>query len=247
LDPKKRLTIALQVAQVENKPLHLARLIEPQPTGDSRVYEYLRSIGCAYVTTNYDRYLDRFPTQVAAASTKAATATSAVSPSPKLICRPHQFMAQRLREPGTVVHLHGSMDDPDSMVVTTSDYLSHYGEPHVQAFLDELFNRFTILFIGYGLEESEVLEHVLRKGTSRRQLQASRFMLSGYFSHQERTFGHMQRYYKESFGVHLVPFGRDHSDHAQLEHVLQDWSGRLKVGSPLLADDLAFVLEVADE
>ena len=134
------------------------------------------------------------------------------------------------------------------MIVTTPDYLQHYANPHVEQFLDELFDRHTVLFVGYGLEEWEILEHVLRKGRPSSELQASRFMLSGFFSHEERTFSHLRYYYyQESFGVVLLPFNRDHRDRAQLEHILEDWSGRLKIGDPLLADDLAFVLEVADE
>ena len=72
-------------------------------------------------------------------------------------------------------------------------------------------------------------------------------MLAGYFSHQQQTFGHLRNYYLNSFGVRLVPFNLDYRDHRQLEHVLEDWAGRLTVGDPLLAHDLEFMDAVANE
>lgn len=246
LDAKKKLTIALQVAESEGRPLDLPRLVQPKRETDSRVYEHLRRIGCSYITTNYDRFLDRDPITPDKA-TPSSTAERSATDSSEVVCRPRQFTANRLRVPGTVIHLHGSVVEPESMIVTTPHYLRHYEDDYVREFLDELFKRYTVLFIGYGLEEWEILEHVLRKGRPSSPLQASRFMLTGYFSHQEKTYSHLRDYYQQSFGVRLLPFGRDHLDHGQLEQILEDWSGTLKVGSPLLADDLAFLNEVADD
>ena len=65
---------------------------------------------------------------------------------------------------GNVVHIHGCVDDPDSMVITTRDYLDHYSTTEVQDFLRYLFEKKTVLFLGYGLEEIEVLEYILRRG-----------------------------------------------------------------------------------
>ena len=48
--------------------------------------------------------------------------------------------------------------------MTTPQYLTHYEDNRVQEFLDELFERHTVLFVGYGLEEWEILERILRKG-----------------------------------------------------------------------------------
>lgn len=245
LDAKMKLTIALQVAEAEGRPLELPKLVQPERDTGSRVYEHLKRVGCSYVTTNYDRFLDRDPI-IPDPATPGSAAEASVAESSELICWPRQFTASRLHVPGTVIHLHGSIDQPASMIVTTPDYLHHYEDEFVRQFLDELFKRYTVLFIGYGLEEWEILEHVLRKGQQSSALQASRFMLAGYFSHQEKTYSHLRHYYQKSFGVRLLPFRRDALDHGQLEHILEDWSGALKVGSPLLADDLAFLNEVVD-
>ena len=113
-------------------------------------------IGCAYVATNYDRYLDHSP----AKSTEAgvgALGDDTGDDKKDLICSPRQFSSGLLREPGAVVHLHGSVDEPESMVITTPNYLRHYSDDQVQDFLSDLFERQTVLFLGYGLYVSEVL------------------------------------------------------------------------------------------
>ena len=59
------------------------------------------------------------------------------------------------------------------MILTTQDYIRHYandrradgpeGENRVLTFLEFLFSEKNVLFIGYGLEELEILEYVIGK------------------------------------------------------------------------------------
>lgn len=247
IDAKKRLSIALQVAQTESYRLDFDALIEPKRKTGSRVYEHLNSLGCVYVTTNYDRFLDVGIEDPLHPAAQNAAEESTGTEKRKLICRLDQFKGSSLRHPGTVIHLHGSLDDPGSMVLTTPQYLKHYAERSVKDFLDKLFGRYTVLFIGYQLEEWEILEYMMTKLSKHRAHEQTLFMLMGSYSHQGKTFSHLAEYYDESFGVRLVPFSLDCSEYAQLERILEDWSGSLEVGSPLLSDDLAYVLEVADE
>lgn len=246
LDARKRLSIALQVAAPDRSVLDFAKMIVPEHPKDSKIYDYLNGIGCAYVTTNYDRYLDLLP----AKSTKPGpTALGADQGGEKheLICRPRQFHSGALRNQGAVVHLHGSVDDPDSMIITTLDYLQHYSDRRVQDFLSDLFERQTVLFVGYGLDESEILEHILRKGERPGGHKKRRYMLSGYYSHQDKTYQHLSQYFENSFDVETVAYNLDDLGYAQLEKVIEDWSSKLVVGEGLAADDLEFVLDVANE
>jgi hypothetical protein len=59
------------------------------------------------------------------------------------------------------------------MILTTQDYVRHYandrradgpeGENRVLTFLGFLFSQKNVLFVGYGLEELEILEYVIGK------------------------------------------------------------------------------------
>ena len=112
----------------------------------------------------------------------------------------------QLLQAGTVVHIHGCLQATESMIMTTSQYLTHYENRFVQEFLGELFEKHTVLFVGYGLEEAEILEHILRRGKVSSQSVRQRFLLQGYYSDQENLFKWMQKYYQDSFGVHLQGF-----------------------------------------
>lgn len=53
-----------------------------------------------------------------------------------------------------IIKMHGSMCQPDTLVVTTSDYDNYdMTHPGIIAFLKSLFSRKTILFIGYSLRD----------------------------------------------------------------------------------------------
>jgi hypothetical protein len=245
LDSKKKLSIALHVSVANDVALDFDALVLPKAATNSKVYDYLNSIGCVYVTTNYDRYLDRAPTPAHAATVPPSEVP--FSSKSELICMPEQFEAKHLRRPGTVIHLHGSLDNPPSMIMSTPQYLAHYEDDRIQHFLEQLFAGCTILFVGYGLDEWEILEHVLRKGKSQQAKSTPHFMLMPFYSYQERTYQHLREYYLRAFNVRLIPYSIDHLDYAQLERVIEDWAKQIEIGSPLLTDDLAFVKEVASE
>lgn len=143
-----------------------------------------------------------------------------------------------------MIHLHGAVSKPETMVVTTKEYLEHYDHENVQHFLRELFAKKIVLFIGYGLEEAEILEHILRRGTVESTKDRRRFALQGYFRSQEPLYKNLHQYYEKSFGVHLIGFVRDHKDYAQQEAVLRDWVPQIQVKKPTLDADIARMNEV---
>ena len=206
------------------------------PEPDPGIYEALNEIGCPCVTTNYDELLAPQYTEKVGASI-ASTAVNRVFDVEDL-------SSTHLDRPGTVVHLHGAVSDPKNMIVTTRNYLEHYDEPKVKVFLGELFARKTVLFVGYGLDESEILEHILRRGDTGLTRDRRRFALQGFFGSQLPMYESLHRYYERSFGVHLLGFLRDHTDYSCLARILADWSRKLVVKKTPLAAEAAYIDEV---
>lgn len=237
LDPKKQLSIAELIAEENGFTLELARHLTAEK-GDKGIYKFLNEIGCACVTTNYDELLSPRFYQTPDGSTTAAPVTR--------VTQKDGFYAGLLNTPGTVVHLHGSVSKPESMVVTTKDYLEHYDNETVQHFLKELFEKKTLLFIGYGLEEAEILEHILRRGGVKNTKVRKRFALQGFFLSQDPLYRKLHDYYRKSFGVHLVGFVRDHKDYGQLDLIAKTWTEQIEVRPPALAEDLEYMDEVLD-
>ncbi len=235
LDPKRQLSIAYSIAEDNKYKLDLTKHLVCKSDGDN-IYKAINDIGCPCVTTNYDELLSpRFVD-------KKDGSTTAVSVN--RVYEKEKFFAKLLNEPGTVVHLHGAITKPEAMVVTTKQYLEHYDHENVQEFLGELFERKTVLFLGYGLEEAEILEHILRRGSAKRTSHRRLFALQGFFSSQKPLYENLHAYYEKSFGVHLLGFVRDHDNYKRLEGIIKSWASQIEVRKPPLAADHDFLDEV---
>lgn len=235
LDPKKLLSIAEVVAGQNDITLDLAKHLNKGDV-DKGVYFHLNKIGCVYVTTNYDELLTP---QFNRTKDGSATAVPIIRVNQK-----SDFHAGHLNVPGTVVHLHGSKSRPETMVFTTKQYLEHYEHEIVRNFLGELFEKKTVLFVGYGLEEAEILENILRRGRVQDTMNKRRFALMPFYRSQKPLYEMLSDYYKRSFGVHLRGFVRDHKDYMQLEDIIKAWSEQIEVNPPALVEDLKFIDEV---
>ena len=188
LEPKKQLSIAKFIADENEQNLDLTEYFKGKSEENS-IYKFINDIGCTCVTTNYDELLaPRFH------ESKSDQSMSIKHKDTERIWDKNEFFAKYLDEPGTVIHLHGVISRPESMVFTTQQYLKHYDHENVQHFLHELFNKKIVLFIGYGLEEVEILEHILRRGTAELTADRRRFALQGYFKNQDSLYKRLYQY-----------------------------------------------------
>lgn len=236
-DAKKQLSIAKLIADENKFDLNIGRHLEGKTEGDS-IYKALNDIGCSCVTTNYDELL--LPRYF-----KSKDGSETAAPANRVSER-EKFFAKLLNEPGTVVHLHGCVSKPETMIVTTKEYLEHYDHDNVQQFLGELFKRKTVLFLGYGLEESEILEHILRRGQVKQTGERKRFAVQGFFRSQQPLYEKLHNYYEKSFGVHLLGFIRDHQDYTCLESIIESWATQIVIREPPLVADVEFMEEILD-
>jgi hypothetical protein len=236
-DAKKQLSIADLLARENSIDLDLGQHLDASKEGD--IYKHINNIGCPCVTTNYDELLE--PRDIETADDNSTGADV------RRIYRREDFFAANMDEPRTVLHLHGVRSKPETMIVTTKDYLDHYEDSNVQRFLRSLFERKTVLFLGYGLEESEILEYIFRKGVARETSHRKRFALMPFFRNQNFLFKKLHMYYEKSFGVHLLGYIRDNQDYKCLESVMEQWSGALEIGAPGLDSDYALMNEVLND
>ena len=236
LNPKKKLSIADLIAHENRVELDFKKHLTGKIEGDS-IYKAINDIGCPCVTTNYDELLaPRF------IETKDGSTTAA--PIVRITERDKLF-AKLLNEPGTVVHLHGAISKPETMILTTKQYLEHYDHENVQKFLSELFKKKTILFLGYGLEEAEILEYILRKGSAKKETKdRRRFMLQAFFCSQKPLYNNLHMYYEKSFGVYLLGVLKDYENYKCLEKIVESWANQIEIRKPALTNDVDFMDEV---
>jgi NAD-dependent SIR2 family protein deacetylase len=110
-DPKKRLSIALIIAQEKGVNIDYKAIFDIK-LPPNNVYSHLNKFNCAFITTNYDKFI--FPLSR--------------NGEPENNWRFYQkkdLLRDKLDVNGNVVHLHGCIDDPNGMIITTRDYLEH--------------------------------------------------------------------------------------------------------------------------
>ena len=236
LDPKKKLSIARLIADENEIKIDLTKYFTSKMEGDS-IYKSINDIGCTCVTTNYDELLAPRFIEI---DKKGSTTNAQI----QRITERDKFFAHILDEPGTVVHLHGSISKPETMICTTKEYLEHYDNKNVQEFLRELFQKKTVLFLGYGLEEIEILEYILRKGSTKTSKDRKRFLLQAFFKSQNPLYTELSNYYEKSFGVYLLGIVRDHEDYKCLERVIKHWANQIEIRKPALTADVDYMDEV---
>jgi hypothetical protein len=133
------------------------------------------------------------------------------------------------------------------MILSTWDYVRHYandrlsGDPNTEnrvlTFLEYLFHHKTVLFVGYGLEELEILEYVIEKARppeGNAAPEARHYILQGFFSHEETLLRSMKSYYLGECGIQLTPFLRDEKDWEQLLDVLEYFAKTIPASAPYI-------------
>nr|WP_255745710.1 SIR2 family protein [Lysobacter sp. CFH 32150] len=252
LSPRIKLSVAQFTAAEKGVKVKFREILQKANwSADSdgrRIYSTISALGERFVTTNYDEWLDvvlpPFDSEVEGTAT---TYTTQELTRRTILHAPTDLTADKFRESDCVVHLHGIIGDPAGMVMTTSDYVGRYAndrhrddeENQVLTFLENLFQNKTVLFLGYGLEELEILEYIIMKArASGRQNEASHYMVQGFFSFETELCNAMQTYFLKECGVELIPYLRDENDWRQLIFVLEHFARGLPMNDKLVAQEL---------
>ena len=247
LSSRVKLSVALDLEEQHDLRIEFGQLLEPSPPkkkiGDE-VYTNLSKIASTFVTTNYDDWLDQHPLS------PLLTLESSPHSNPLITSRQpfykrSDISVENLDVPNAVFHIHGSIRERESMVLTTVDYLDRYSSHRIDGkenhenpfltFLQTLFKLKNVLFIGYGLNELEILEYIVQKGLERlpnNDELPKHYVLQGFFTHEIELARSLERYFHQ-FGIGLLPFSRDERDWDQLVSVIDYLARELPHGYPL--------------
>jgi len=179
------------------------------------IYEYIYNFNAIYVTTNYDTYLDEV-------AEKLNKKSKIVFSEQNLLCN---YLDQ-----GNIVHLHGSVRTKSTLIMTISDYIINYSKgTKLSTILEYIFKKHTVLFIGYGLEEFDLLEFIVKsymKNIDYRTKKDFRyFMLYPIFEQEALLLDFLHEYY-EDLGIKLIPYSIKYG-YEQIVEILKDWSEKI--------------------
>lgn len=228
---RTQLSIAKRISDVRDEPIPFADFLCCHRTNSEgvRLYTAMSQLGRRFVTTNFDEWLDQDYAALPAPIVSGGAATLGVPAKRSVVYKREELEVGRFRD-DTVMHLHGSVLDPSSMILSTEHYLSRYAsdrpdgpENKTLTFLRYLFAHHSVLFIGYGIEEPELLEFLLIKQSQFPVEQAPeerRYFLAPFFSFEAQLAEHLRDYWS-GFNVELIPYLRDDNSYAQLVNVIE--------------------------
>jgi hypothetical protein len=233
LDARKLLSICRNIYKEKNiQPQSMASLLaaNDEKLKAFSIYDDLYAFKAVYVTTNYEDYLDRAARKPASKQTSITQATAQDSvekepPRSRVISSKEQLLVSSLSN-GTIIHLHGSIHDEANTIVTIVDYMKHYEhESKPAVLLEEIFKSYTVLFVGYGLEEYEILEFMISKShTSKGEIK--HYMLYPIFRRELNLLSFHENYYRD-LGIKLIAYPIDENGYEQLATILREWAKQI--------------------
>lgn len=168
---------------------------------------------CIIITTNFDDLFTR------AARTLDINLRTYVAPT--IPTRPKDWHG--------LVHLHGSIDDSSSFILSSSDFGRAYlTEGWASRFLRDLFREFSVLFVGYGITDpivrylTDALASQRLSGESYRQAWVLAGVRGGRSGQRDR-----QRW--SNLGVESIFYNKRHK-HILLYRTLCEWAHLHKAG-----------------
>ncbi|MCB0422688.1 MAG: SIR2 family protein, partial [Bdellovibrionales bacterium] len=205
-------------------------------------YDLLAQIGCRFLTTNYDSLFsdalrgkhEGRVIQTSDIGEQEYTAKPGIKheekESPRICGSIDEFSESDLRYKNVLVHLHGSISDTDSLVASSLDYINLYGNSEKVDKLRSILAGQTVVFVGYGLEELELLELIVRasreseeNGIKKRKY----FNLLPLLTHEQEVFELLKIYYEDQLGITLLPYSRDFEDYRAIIKLIENWSSEL--------------------
>lgn len=121
------------------------------------------------------------------------------------------------RNSKNIYHLHGELDYIENTIFTTEDYIKNYFQnSDLRNFLKEIFEDYTVIFLGYGLEEFPILEAVMEDSIK------THYALMPTYLNEMNVFRIREKYYKQ-LHISLIPYYIDFKGYGRLYEVLKHW------------------------
>ncbi len=247
LSSRVKLSVALELEKQHKLLIEFKELLKPHPAREKiggEVYANLSKLATTFVTTNYDDWLDQNP-PVAFRADEPPSLSKTLHISRHIFYKRNDISVENMDVPNAVFHIHGSIRDRESMVLTTVHYLNRYSSHRIDGkgnhenpfltFLQTLFQLKHVLFIGYGLNELEILEYIVQKGIEKppsTNEEPRHYVLQGFFSHELELARSLESYFRQ-FGIGLLPFSRNHRNWGQLAVVIEHFAREIPPGPPL--------------
>lgn len=228
-DHKKTITIAYHLLNSKGKKnifyeeMKVA-LKEGKDIRTPNVYDEIHKLRGLFITTNADTHFDRLFNE------------------PNKICRAEDFDAGAI-DKVNLYHIHGSILNEDSLVFTLRHYFKRYNAPNFVSFLKKIFDEYTVLFLGYGLAEFELIDFLFSKYDRKTKKDLRHFILHPFYSGEDNILEFEQAYYNE-LGITVLAYEKDEKGYGQLIDVIGAWNKEINQISTATPDTFKLIEDI---
>jgi hypothetical protein len=219
-DHKKTITICYNILKSNgHEETFYAKLEEAlEPNADllaeSPIYREIIGLHGLFITTNADQVFDSFFRE------------------DRIIFREPDINPENI-DRNKLYHIHGSILDRNTLVFTVRQYIIRYNKPDFKKFLEQVFDQYTVLFLGYGMAEFELLDFLITKYDSNENRELKHFIIKPYYSGEENILEFDQGYYNEMC-IKVLGYEFDEKGYGQLYDILKDWNKEINQVSTYL-------------
>jgi len=222
-DHKKTITICYYLLKENDSETIFYKELKKSLKADKKliksqnIYDELYGLRGLFITTNADEHFDnKFePTQI--------------------VWREEDFDPSKI-DRTKLYHIHGSIKDKNSLVFTVPQYIKRYNNQTFKMFLEKIFSEFTVLFVGYGMSEFELLDFLITKFESNnKEKELKHFILLPFYKGEENIL-EFEQYYYNSMGIRVLPYAKDNKGYGQLYDVIKNWEREINLVSTYLYD-----------
>ena len=230
-DPKKIITICYNILDEKGSTNDFFKEIKTSLKHDKdlikkyNIYRELASIPAIFITTNIDTHFDfAFPERI--------------------VYKEDDFNPKNIF-PRTLYKIHGTIKNKKSIIFTVPQYLDRYRKGNFTKFLRSIFNERTIIFLGYGLEEFEILDFLVTKLAEGEKIEKKHWILLPYYEDEDYLKTYDEEYFK-SLGISVVPFRKDEEGYHQLYNVIKKWNNEFNELSNIPHEEMMDMEDTVD-
>ncbi|BCD68812.1 SIR2 family protein [Nitratiruptor sp. YY09-18] len=232
-DPKKIITVCYHLLKESNNEEIYYETLENAIKADTdrlnlqNIYDEIYKLRALFITTNIDSHFHKYFEPM------------------NIVFKENEFIPSNIYR-NKLYHIHGCLEKGRSSIIfTVSDYIRRYNQKTFKKFLEKIFEEYTVLFLGYGLAEFELLDFLITKYdkySERKELK--HFILIPFYRGEENILS-FERYYYNSMGIEVIPYEKDEKGYEQLYEVLQNWNKEINQVSGYLYDTYEYLKKLA--
>jgi len=248
-DPRKVITICYRICKKENLQVYTDAISKcfdfdfdsKYKNNFLKVYDKIFSIKArAYLTTNIDLGITCYKDDFLKMS-RIKTYNCTLPKDKESI----KQTGYNIIKDGNIVYLHGNVENDDTInecIMPLDKYLSFYGEG--DEFVRGLFSNLSgciIIFIGYSLNEWDVIEKIYKISKQRGEnesIELTGYILSPIFSFELAKFN-LEKVYYETFGIKAIPYIIDDEGYEKLFLVLGNLTQEISKDRPVVFDTIS--------